>query len=300
MKIVVTGSLGNVSRPLATELVQRGHEVIVISSTEDRRAAIESLGAKAAIGSMLDVDFLSETFKGADAVYLMEAVDRSKMMIPDFDIIEAYKGIAEGYKQAVINAGVKKAVHLSSLGAHTTEGNGVLSMHYWTEKVLNELPENVAVKFLRPVGFFSNLYRSMHTIKAQGMIISNMGGDKKEPWVAPLDIALAVAHDLENPFENRSFQYIASDKVSPNAIAQALGEAIGNPELKWLQISDEEQLKGMLAFGMNQQAAKGFVEMQAAQREGSLYEHYYAHEPELGKVKLKDFAQEFAKIYQSA
>ena len=125
-----------------------------------------------------------------------------------------------------------------------------------------------------------------------------MGGDQKEPWVAPLDIAMVVANNLEAPFENRSFQYIASDLVSPNEIAQVIGEAIGNPELKWQQISDEEQLKGMLAFGMNNQVARGYVEMQAAQREGTLYEHYREHQPELGKVKLTDFAAEFARIYE--
>ncbi len=33
MKVVITGSLGHISKPLTTELVQKGHEVPVISST---------------------------------------------------------------------------------------------------------------------------------------------------------------------------------------------------------------------------------------------------------------------------
>jgi hypothetical protein len=53
----------------------------------------------------------------------------------------------------------------------------------------------------------------------------------------------------------------------------------------------------MLAAGMNRWIAKGFVDMQAAQRSGSLYEDYYRNRPVLGKTKLKDFAGEFAIVY---
>ncbi len=77
MKILVTGSLGNISRPLAQQLVQKGHEVTVVSSRAERKKEIEILGAKAAIGSMYDVAFLSDTFRGQDVVYLMEAVSQN-------------------------------------------------------------------------------------------------------------------------------------------------------------------------------------------------------------------------------
>lgn len=71
MKITVTGSLGNISKPLAETLVKAGHEVTIVSSSEDKRQAIESLGAKAAIGSVGDAVFLTQAFTGADAVYTM-------------------------------------------------------------------------------------------------------------------------------------------------------------------------------------------------------------------------------------
>lgn len=73
MNIVITGSLGNISKPLIKELVQKEHSVTVISSKAERKKDIEALGAKAAIGTMQHVDFLSATFQGADIVYLMEA-----------------------------------------------------------------------------------------------------------------------------------------------------------------------------------------------------------------------------------
>lgn len=297
MKIVLTGSLGNISKPLTEELIQKGHTVNVISSKTERKSAIESLGAKAAIGTMQDVNFLSETFKAADAIYLMETLDHTTFTDPNRDIIAEIAAIGYNYKQAIENSGVKHIVLLSSVGAHTSEGNGNLVMHYNVENILKQLPEEVHIKFMRPVGFFTNLYRSLQTIKEKGVIISNYGGDQKEPWVSPLDIAAAIAAAIEKPFAGREVHYIASDEVSPNEIAKVLGESIGNPELKWLKISDEELRSGMLAFGMNPQIANGFVEMQAAQGTGTLYEDFYRHKPILGKVKLADFAKEFALFY---
>ncbi len=43
MKIVVTGSLGNISKPLTQELIQKGHTVTVISSKAERQKDIEAI-----------------------------------------------------------------------------------------------------------------------------------------------------------------------------------------------------------------------------------------------------------------
>ncbi len=64
MKIIVTGSLGHISKPLTQELVQKGHSITVISSKTERKNEIEKIGANTAIGSIDDADFLTKTFKG--------------------------------------------------------------------------------------------------------------------------------------------------------------------------------------------------------------------------------------------
>lgn len=297
MKIIVTGSLGNISKPLTKELVSKGHSVIVISSSKERQSEIESLGAKAAIGSMEDVNFLTKTFKDADVVYAMEALNAGVFFDHQIDFIEANTQIGKNYKEAFERSGVKNIVHLSSIGAHISEGNGILKFHYNVEQILNELPEDVSIKFMRPVGFYYNMYSFIPTMKSQNAIIQNYGGDEKEPWVSPLDIANVIAEEIEKPFSGREIRYIASEEISPNDIAKTLGEAIGNLDLKWHTVADEDLLNGMIAAGMNPNTAKGFVEMNAARGNGVLYEDYYKNRPVLGKVKLKDFAVEFAKIY---
>ncbi len=297
MKIIVTGSLGNISKPLTQQLVQQGHSVTVISSKAERQKDIEDIGAKATIGTMEDADFLSATFKGADIVYVMETLGADSFFNQNLDIIAAISKIGNNYKQAIQQSGVKRVVHLSSIGAHTDKGTGNLVFHYNVENILKQLPNDVSIKFMRPAGFYTNTFRFIETIKTQGVIVSNYGGDNKEPWVSPLDIAAAITEEIEKPFEGRTIRYIASEEVSPNEIAKILGEAIGKPELKWVVIPDEKLLNGMLSIGMNLQVANGFVEMQASQRSGLLYEDYYRNKPTLGKVKLTDFAKEFSTVY---
>lgn len=300
MKIIVTGSLGHISKPLTQELVEKGHQVTVISSNPERQEAIEALGATAAIGTMEDADFLLVTFKNADVVYVMEALGSGSFFDQHLDIIGAINKIGNNYRQAIQQSGVKRVVHLSSIGAHTDKGNGLLAFHYNVENILKQLPNDVSITFMRPVGFYYNLLGFVNTIKTQGVIATNYGGDSKKPWVSPLDIAAAIAEEIVTLFEGRKIRYVASDEISCNEIAGILGAAIGKPELKWVVISDEELLNGMIAAGMNPQIAAGLVEMNASTYNGALYEDYYRNRPMLGKVKLTDFAKEFAAVYHSS
>jgi len=298
MHIVITGSLGNIGRPLTKELLQKGHSLTVISSKAERQTEIEKLGAKAAIGTIEDVDFLTKTFKGADIVYLMEAWEGiGSMFDRDMDFVSAFSQIGNHYKRAVEQSGVKRIVHLSSIGAHTDKGTGSLLVHHMVENRLKELPGDVSIKFMRPVGFYTNIFRQLHNIKTSGALIQSYGGDQKEPWVSPLDIAATIAGEMEKPFEGRTVHYVASEEVSPNEVAKTIGEAIGKPDLKVSVIPGEQIYNGMLTAGMNKWIANGFIAMQTAQENGSLYEDYYRHQPVLGKVKLADFAKEFAQVY---
>ncbi len=297
MKIVITGALGHISKPLAIELVQKGHTVTVISSKPERQKDIEAIGASAAIGKMEDADFLAASFKGADIVYVMEVLAPDAYFDKNVDVNAAITSIGSNYKKAIHASGVKRVVHLSSIGAHTGTGNGMLAFHYNVENILKQLPDDVSIKFMRPVGFYYNMFAFIPSIKAHSAIISNYGGNEKEPWVSPLDIAAVIAEEMEKPFNGREIRYIASDEASPDEVAIILGEAIGQPGLEWRVIPDEQMLNGMVAAGMNPQTARGLVEMNAARSNGVLYEDYYRHTPVLGNVKLKIFAKEFAAAY---
>ncbi|MCJ8152647.1 NAD-dependent dehydratase [Chryseobacterium sp. SSA4.19] len=216
----------------------------------------------------------------------------------DIDFLAEFKKIARNYITAVQRSTVKKIIHLSSIGAHSDQGSGSLLVHYHVEQILQTLPEDFSIKFMRPVGFFNNIYRWLPMIQSQGKIIQSYGGKRKEPWVSAYDIAAAIADEMEKSFIGRTVHYMASDEVSPDEIAAELGQSIGNPDLEWKVIPGEELLDQMLSAGINEWIAKGMVAMQKAQGDGSLYEDFYANRPVFGKVKLADFAREFAQIYK--
>ncbi len=299
MNIIVTGSVGYVSTPLIQELIERGHSVTVISSKAEKLAAIEALGAKAAIGTMEDADFLTDVFTGADAVYCMLSPAGS-FTDPDnrvSDVIERANAIANNYVQAIEGSGVKRVVYLSSVGAHMDKGNGLLVIHHNAENTLSKLPADVNISFMRPVGFYKNLFAYIGAIKTRGVIASNYGGDDTSNLVAPQDIAAAIVEELESTRPGRQVRYIASEELTCQEVAAILGEAIGKPDLQWITITDEQLLEGMKAF-MNESFAQSFVEMNISTHNGEIYEDYYRHKPILGKVKLKDFAKGFATAYQ--
>ena len=325
MKIVVTGSLGHISRPLTEELIQKGNQVTVISSKPEKKKEIEALGAKAAIGSIDDVAFLTKTFLGADAVYTMMPPFNSRFAEDsNFNAREEAKKLCKNYATAAKASGVKRIIHLSSIGAHLEKGNGLLAFHFYAEQTLKQMPADFAITFMRPVGFYYNLYDFMDIIKGQGflkgfvgkimtlrfyglkgliqgkkgLIISNYGADDKMPWVSPKDIAAAIGEELALPATGIKIRYVASEELTCNQIATTIGEAIGKPYLKWETISDKQMMSGLKQFKVPLTLAADITEMNASMRNGGvLFSDYYKNKPVLGKVKLTEFAKEFAAVY---
>ncbi len=284
MNIIVTGSLGNISKPLTEGLVQKEHSVTVISSKPEKQKDIEALGASAAIGSVEDVNFLTSTFAGADAVYCMTPQNFKNSIQLDAN-----------YVQAIEQSAVRRIVHLSSWGAHLSKGTGFIVDKYHSEQAFNKLT-GVALTHIRPASFYYNLLMHVDAIKGAGFIVANYGGDDKTVLVSPLDIATAIADEIENPVGNK-IRYVASEELTCNEVAAILGEAIGKPMLRWIRITDEQmqcalEVKGLLPF-----VATKPTELYAAHHSGKLAEDYNKNRPALGQIKLKDFAKDFVAVY---
>jgi len=213
MKITITGSLGHISKPLTETLVQKGHSITVISSKADKKDAIEALGAVAAIGSLEDAEFLAATFNGADAVYAM--VPPVNFFDPTVNVLAYYRRIGSNYVQAIGQSGVRRVVYLSSVGAHLSEGTGIILGAHNVEEILNKL-SGVALTHVRPTSFYYNLLSFIPAIKNTGIITSNYGAGDNISWVSPLDIAAVVAEELESPLAESKVRYIASEELTGN------------------------------------------------------------------------------------
>ena len=292
MKYVITGSIGNISKPITEKLVQSGNNVIVITSKQDNVVAIEELGAIAAVGSVEDGDFIIRIFAGADAVYLMIP---PKWSVTDW--LAYQQKVADNYVDAVKSNNVENVVQLSSVGAHMRKGAGPVDGLGYLEDQLGKL-ENTNVLMLRPSYFFNNLFGQADMVKSAGIFGANHGGQEKLVLVDTNEIA-AVAGDalLNLNFTGQSIKYIANDERTTEEIAKVLGEAIGKPGTSWVVFSDEQSLQGMLDAGLPETIAKEYTQMGQSINNGLMQEDYWKNKPVLGKMKLEDFAKAFAAVY---
>ena len=308
MKIIVSGSLGNISKPLTQEIVQKGHSVTVISSKADKQKDIEALGSKAAIGTLEDVNFLTSTFTGADAVYCM-----IPLLFTEPDLASYFRRVAQNYVQALQKTKVKRVVLLSGWAADLVSSENA-------EGFFDELI-GATITIMRPASFYTNFYSSMDLIKGKGFIgkfltfrysglwsllrgrtgllMGNYGGDDRVVFVSPKDIAEAVAEELTtSQTEKIKIRYVGSEEMTCNEAARIIGTAVGKPYLKWVRISDKQMLQGLKIAKVPLKLAESMVEMSATMHSGATLRNFHLNNPKMGNVKLTDFAKEFATAYK--
>jgi len=283
MHYVITGSLGHIGKPLVEQLCKEGHSITVITSHAETAKQIEALGAKPAVGTVEDVKFLTDTFRGADAVFTMippqyEGNDWKAWIV----------SIGNNYISAIKNSGVKQVVNLSSIGAHIVEQCGPVSGLAKVELAMDDM-QGVNVMHLRPGYFYTNFLDSAQEIKQKGTMSGNYGPDTKIVLVHPSDIAEHAAKALKDKYHiGRGFSYIASDEKTPAEIVEMIGKAMNKPDLAWVERTDSEELEEMLAVGIPEETAKNYVEMGAALRLGDMNADYFRNRPVMAGWRTLD------------
>ena len=283
--------------------------MIVVTSQATRRAEIEAMGASAAIGDLGDGDFLKATFAQADAAYCMVPL----VVSGQGDSSEAMRTVAGNYRAAIESAQVRKVVLLSGWAADLLSTGNL-------ESVFDGLMKT-SFTILRPASFYSNFFSSLDLIRGKGilgtflalrhygwgflvgrrgLLMGILGGDDRTVFVSPLDIAEAAAEELTTPPQpGVTIRYVGSDEMTCNEAAALLGRAIGKPYLKWVRISDRQMRQGLKMAGIPGPLAELLVEMQSLMHRGLPLRNFHANRPRLGRIKLTDFAQEFASAYVS-
>ena len=295
MKIIITGSLGHISKPLAEILVRGGHQVTVISSDSKKINTIEALGARAAIGSVSDTGFLKKTFENADAVYTMVPPEWTT---PDY--MQFIRQTGENYFNALKASGVKRVVNLSSIGADLDKGTGPIAGLHEVEEKLNAL-ENADVIHLRPGYFYTNFFFDIPMIRNMGVLGSNYSSTTRILMAHPKDIAAVAAEELQGSSKGKTHRYIICDDREAADVARVLGTSIGNPALPWVQFSDADAFEGMKGAGLSESIARLYVEMGRSFNSGIAFEDFNRQgKKDWGSTKLTEFANEFAAAYNSA
>lgn len=173
---LITGSTGNIGRPLVERLHKEGHEVRALVR-DPSRADLLPDGIDIAIGNLDDADSVAAALRGVDSVFLLHAgpgTTQTQIMI-----------------DAARSAEVNQTVLLSSIGARLIPLGGFIPGTLAAREVLLR-ESGLDVTYLRPNGLMSNALLWADGIRDEKRVVDPTG-QGTQPIVDPDDIARVAA-----------------------------------------------------------------------------------------------------------
>lgn len=293
--ITVMGATGHTGKKITEALLKAGERVRALGRSESKLAELKSAGAEVVTGDANDAAFLANAFRGADAVYTLLPTDPSS---PDYRAEQDHQG--EAIVKAIRDSGVRYVVALSSLGADLSEGTGVIAGLHAQEERLKQL-EGTNVFLLRPVSFFENFYGSLGLIKQEGINVDSVAADLAVPMIATSDIAdVAVKALKARDWKGVVVRELLGPRdISYSEATRILGERIGKPDLKYVQLSYADEAQALAQAGMSESFARLYVEMTRAFNEGKTKPQEGRTPDNTTPTRFEDFAGELARAYQA-
>jgi len=293
---VIMGATGNIGSKLANILLDKGEKVKVIGRSAERLKPFVDHGAEAAVGDVSEVGFLTDVFKGADAVFAL---------IPPVYTANDFRGyyneIGANIVKSIQESGVRHVLFLSSLGAHLPEKTGPVKGLFDVEQRLNKL-DDVNILHLRPTYFMENLLANIGMIKNTGINGGTIKGDMKFAMIATKDIApVAADHLLKRDFSGKTVHELLGERdISMEEVTKVFGEKIGKPDLGYVQFSTEDAKKGMMDFGLSDDVSDQMLELEQAINDGILAVNHPRTAKNTTDTSIEEFADLFAQIYENS
>jgi len=295
---VITAATGNIGKIVASKLLANGKKVRVIGRDASKLNELVKQGAEAFVGSVTDYNFVKRAFNGATAVFCLIPPDNKSN-----DFRKHQKTVAKNYADAVKENHVKYALLLSSIGAHLRNGAGVVDGLADMEIYFSEL-KDVNVLNLRPSYFMENILGQIGIIKQMGIAGAPAKGELSIPVVATKDIGAVAAKKLLNlDFTSNTVEYVLGPRnISYNEITAAIGKAIGKPDLKYVQFSYDDFVKGMVQAGYcSENVATGLARLSEGINNGTVLNHYKRTAANTTPTTLEEFvASTFVPYYNQS
>ena len=261
---VIMGASGNTGHTVAENLLAREQKVRVIGRNAAHLKPLAAKGAEIFVADVSDTAALTKAFDQADSAYVMIPPN-----ITSNDPLGYSNRVSDAIAAAVHPAGTKNVVALSSIGADKPSGTGpVLGLHHLEQK-LNQI-SSANVLHLRAAYFMENTLPQVNAIRKMGYSVGPLRPDLKLPMIATRDIGTAAADALLHPTVTgkQTRELLGQRDLSYNEVAAVLGKAIGTPDLKYVQLSDDQARGAMVEMGMSDQAARLLLEMAASLNSG--------------------------------
>ena len=284
MSIVINTPTSNIGRALASRLLDAGESVTLLSRERKKVDELARRGARVVEGSFEDPALLAKALEGAEALFWLTPPPAR----PDY-----YAWATKCAKQAAAaakKAGVRRAVVLSSAGAHTGPGTGPVGPGREMENDFEAgLP---AVVSLRPGIFMENFLRSAETIAKSGQIFLPVPPGKRWPVVATADIAdKAACWLLDRSWSGHHRVGVHGPKdLSTDEAAAIISSELGKP-VKCVELTPDQARGAMQSMGMPGFVVDIIIEMYVAYIEGRLD----AAEPRTPNTTTPTSLAEFAR-----
>jgi uncharacterized protein YbjT (DUF2867 family) len=263
MSIVINTPNSNIGRALAIRLLDAGEQITVLSRDTKKVDELHRRGARVIEGSFEDPALLAQALEGAEALFWLTPPPAR----PDY-----YDWAIRCAKQAAASAkkaGTRRAVVLSSAGAHSGPGTGPVGPAQEMENAFEAaLP---AVVSLRPGIFMENFLQSAGMIAKAGQVFLPIPGGKRWPLVATSDIAdKAAAWLLDRGWRghHRVGVHGPRDLSAEEAVA-IISSELGKP-VKYIEAAPEQARGALKGMGMPDFLVDIILEMYGAYRDGRM------------------------------
>lgn len=289
--IVIFGATGKTGSVAARELLTAGRRVRVVGRSAERLAPLVAAGAEAHVGDVTDPAAAEAALAGATAAYL---VVPPSFVVDDF---AAYQEIVVRSLTAAVKARrPPQVVLLSSLGAQHAVGTGPIVALHHLEGRLRAIP-GLGVLALRAGFFYENFLMNVPMIKAMGANGAPSPAEAPLAIIAAADIGRYAARRLlERDFAGfTAVNLVGPRPVSMSETTRVLGQAIGKPELPYVQVGYDDLERGLIDMGLKPRLAAMYVELYRGVAAGLL-----APEPGTVTVHLETPLEAFGPVFAAA
>ncbi len=294
--ITITGATGKTGSKIANLLIEKGKKIRVIGRSEERLKVFKERGADIAVGDQGDFSFLSRAFKESDAVYLMIP---PRMDVNDYRA--HYNNMGNIAVEAIRKSKVKQVVFLSSLGAELDSGSGpIIGLHDMELKL--GMLKKVSMAIVRAGYFMENTLMNASLIKDKHINGNTTPPDAPISMVATKDIAGRAAELLVTRLSTGcTIIDLFGDRISYREATRQIGEALGMPDLPYVQFSDTDAIAAMTGMGMSDNLARSFVELSLAIGKGMIHPTLIDPLRPNVSTSFREFVQEvFAPAFKKA